>query len=261
MLYFIKILHQQFRYYTMSSDIIDKQVLRTVVAGITSKIEEAQMSNGGKIPYGCVVREIAAAAVLFPNVTVTRDQVNNALRRRKKKRMAIVTAVASQPPTRPSFDPPSQLSFEPPHPPPSQQPSQSSVSPTPVPKVGRKTDKKKRSEKMNLVAARNEVCSIYSQELQQHKADKTNCRKYFPTGRLDLIIKEVKDKRNISEDVIISKKLIRKRILKNKLVVLTPSGPDSPLAAIEPKLPVLSLLWPKSGNFCAHPAASTSSMI
>ena len=56
----------------------------------------------------------------------------------------------------------------------------------------------------------------------------------FPTGRLDAIIDEVKKKRKI--DASISKKFVRKRICRNKVTVVTPSGPDSPLAAIEPKI-------------------------
>ena len=44
----------------------------------------------------------------------------------------------------------------------------------------------------------------------------------------------MKEKRNIGEDVLISKKFIRKRIENDRITVITPSGPDSPLAAIEP---------------------------
>lgn len=73
-------------------------------------------------------------------------------------------------------------------------------------------------------------------KLNQHKQAHVYDAKvpYFPTGRLDAIIDEVKKKRKI--DANISKKFVRKRICRNKITVVTPSGPDSPLASIEPKI-------------------------
>lgn len=73
-------------------------------------------------------------------------------------------------------------------------------------------------------------------ELKQHKEAHKNDRgiPYFPTGRLDAIIDEVKKKGKI--ETTISKKFVGKRISRNKITVVTPSSPDSPLAAIEPTI-------------------------
>ena len=73
------------------SDKIKKSVHKTIVDGITGKIEEDIAKNKGKMPYGCVTREIADAKTLFPTIDITRDHINNALRRRKKKRVSIIS--------------------------------------------------------------------------------------------------------------------------------------------------------------------------
>ena len=118
------------------SDKIKKSVHKTIVDGITSKIEEAIAKNKGKMPYGCVTREIADAKTLFPTIDITRDHINNALRRRKKKRVSIISSAV----------PVSAVA---------------TVSAPSTSKIGRPCEKRTRGEILNVRAAKNEICSIY----------------------------------------------------------------------------------------------------
>ena len=200
------------------SDKIKKSVHKTIVDGITSKIEEAIAKNKGKMPYGCVTREIADAKTLFPTIDITRDHINNALRRRKKKRVSIISLAV----------PVSAFA---------------TVSAPSTSKIGRLCEKRTRGEILNVRAAKNEICSIYKNELDVHKAHHFGINRHvkFPTGRLDEIINEVRKKRKLSEDVKITKKFVRQRISKDTVIVVTASGPDSPLAAVEPDIVKLIL--------------------
>ena len=195
-----------------------KQAIKTVVDSIANRIEEEAFKNDGKIPYGLVAKEVNDAKTIFPNLQITRDHINNTLRRRKKNMQSSLSSIVSPNPT----------------------------SKPATTKIGRPTgttDKRKRSECMNVKAAKNEICQIYHDEKKRHKSEHQGIAKKrnFPAGRLDQIIKEVKEKRNIGEDVLISKKFIRKRIENDRITVITPSGPDSPLAAIEPLIVKLIL--------------------
>lgn len=69
-------------------------------------------------------------------------------------------------------------------------------------------------------------------ELQDHRSKEEAGN--FPSGRLDAIINEVKKRRKL--DVDITKKFVRQRISRGTISVYTPSGPDSPLAPLEPKI-------------------------
>ena len=94
------------------SDKIKKSVHKTIVDGITSKIEEAIAKNKGKMPYGCVTWEIADAKKLFPTVDITAmlekkslsdsritlQKYNNKNKQHTKKR-AILTLYFSWSPT------------------------------------------------------------------------------------------------------------------------------------------------------------------
>lgn len=63
---------------------MNKQAFNTIVEGIAGKIERAIAGNDGKVPYGCVSKEVAAAKTLFPDLNIDRNHINNMLRRRSK---------------------------------------------------------------------------------------------------------------------------------------------------------------------------------
>ena len=121
---------------------------KTIVDGITSKIEEAIAKKKGKMRYGCVTREIADSKKLFPTVDITCDHINNALRRRKKKRVSIIsTAVPVYAVT----------------------PTDATISATSTIKIGRLCEQRKRGEILSVRAAKNEICSMHKNELDNHK--------------------------------------------------------------------------------------------
>ena len=43
--------------------------------------------NDGRVPYGMVASQIADAKKTCPSIAISRDQINNMLRRRKKRRL------------------------------------------------------------------------------------------------------------------------------------------------------------------------------
>ena len=178
--------------------------------------------------------------------------MNNELRRRKKKPTTMNAEINNPPnPSVASTDPPDASSVTPIVSPMIVPPDASiasiappdvsvasvalpDISTIPSSKHGRKAIKRKHSEKMNIIGVKNEICTVYCDELREHRS--LNSENNFPTGRLDQIIKEVKKKRKICKDVAITKNLIRKRVATGKIIALTSSGPESPLVAIEPAI-------------------------
>ena len=113
---------------------MDKQAFNTIVEGIAGKIERAIADNDGKVPYGCVSKEVATAKELFPDLNIDRNHINNMLRRRRKQlKLSTLQAAKSNNPC-----------------------------PAPCPtKPGRPkgtTEKQKRVNQMNIIAAKNEIC-------------------------------------------------------------------------------------------------------
>ena len=153
-----------------------KDAKNTVIQGITTKVEKAMSENNGKVPYGFVAREVATAKVVFPNLKINRDHINYMLDKCKKERS---TAIQQ---TVPLNDPIVTL-------------------PT-VPKIlgrptGSSTEKRKRSKCLNVTAAKNGICELYSEGKELHNAKHAGYAKTpnFFTGRLGTIINEVKKKR------------------------------------------------------------------
>ena len=182
---------------------------RMVANGIAAKVEKAMAKNNGKIPYGLVKKEIDAAKPTF--LTLSCDHINYALKRRKNKRISLISSAT--PATIQTVNPivvNSSTSSEEPSTALSLNLTSESVKPKGRPKGT--TEKQKRSEKLNIVACKNEICKIYQTELKRHKSLQTSNIKpnYFPTGRLDEIIQEVKTRRNIGEDVDIKKQQYEK---------------------------------------------------
>ena len=217
---------------------IQKWALETLVEGISNKIERAAEKNDGKVPYGMLAKELAQAKLICPSVTITRDHVNNMLRKRKKTRLAnlatartssashipnIVTTTSVSTPAAAAGSTSTDVNYL----------ASATVTPTvntitanstsanrkrPRPKgVKDKVEQLHpwlgRYEKMKIDEAKNEICEIYYNELQAHKQKHEG--QNFPTGRLDQIISDVKKKRKIEDDVPITKKYVRRRIYIN----------------------------------------------
>ena len=77
----------------------EKAALDTVVEFIACQVEVAKSENNGKIPYGFVANQVKDAKINFSNMSITRDHVNNMLRRRKKECLGAIasTIVPSKP--------------------------------------------------------------------------------------------------------------------------------------------------------------------
>ena len=142
----------------------NKAAQNTVIQGIVSKVERAMHQNEGKIPYRFVAREVASAKISFPNLKINRDHINYVLQKRKKEQNKALQSIPSTSPT---------------------------LTQPPIPKVAGRptgtTEKRKRSECLNERAAKNEICKIYHDEKEQHRAGHANAIKVanFPTGCLD----------------------------------------------------------------------------
>lgn len=206
-----------------------KAALKTVIEGIASKVIDAMEANGGRVPYGMVTNEIIQTNKSFPNLNVNREQVNNALRRRKKRKQEMISSILHTPIVTTTNQSSASTSTS--------APISSSIN---VARRGGRpvgtTNQKKRADMLNIRAAKNEICLLYKEELEAHKKKHKRERKNFPTGRLDEIINGVKKKRKIEDEKSITKKFIRKRITENRISVNTSCGPQTPLAAVEPKI-------------------------
>ena len=102
------------------------------------------------------------------------------------------------------------------------------------PKGGRptgSTNEKKRLDEVALVAARNEIALIFGKEKKRAQKDHTRMKR----GLLQEIIKDVKKNRNIPDEVEIPADLIRKRVLRNNILINHTNGKGnvSPLLQYE----------------------------
>ena len=102
------------------------------------------------------------------------------------------------------------------------------------PKGGRptgSTNDKKRLDEVALVAARNEIASIFGKERKRVQTAHTRMK----PGFLEQIIMDVKKKRNIPDEVEIPADLIRKRVFRNNIFINHTNGKGnvSPLLQYE----------------------------
>ena len=72
-----------------------KEIQKTLIEGIASNIDAAMGANNGKIPYGMMKEQLAHAKQINPTVSITRDQINNALRKRKKLRQSALSTIVT----------------------------------------------------------------------------------------------------------------------------------------------------------------------
>ena len=81
-----------------------------------------------------------------------------------------------------------------------------------------------------MIASKNEIATLYKAERDQAG------KKRLKRGRLDDIIKEVKKRNLLPDDIVIDKPLIRQRMKQNIFVSVGHAGLSSPLKKIEPEI-------------------------
>ena len=195
---------------------------RAVLTALSKCMHDVAMKNNGKMPYGHIQSYVEQNSKLYK--WVTRDALNSAYTRYKRSLVAkpLVAQVevsnsASNSSCTMSTLSQSSLNFD------------STGAVDGRNKGGRPTgttdeDKRKRLEK--IVQMKNDITLEY----QQLKGKDGNMEK----GKLKRIINKHKIKRKL-EEVDVPLGTIRRRVLRNKLVVMTPhhGGHTSPLASID----------------------------
>ena len=211
------------------------------------RVWEEKIKCSGKLPHGFITKLVKQNITLFPSLT--RDTINNALRKHLKAGIACPTSYAkhhpmnlinnvrskesgSSPPNNAASppnnttSPPNNDAAQPNNDPDDAAPSgvlpsvpsspttptiPSPISVTPSPQKGLNlkggrpkgtTIANKKNKEIAIVASINEVADIYQKERKEAIRKKKKMRR----GRLQEIIKQVKEQNNLPEDVVIKKK-------------------------------------------------------
>ena len=216
------------------------------------RVWNEKLKEGGKLKNGFISDLIRSNTSLIPSLT--RDCLNNALRKYAKLEItSCATFAAHYPEKMPhAVTPPSQSVQEvsPTQSQPSSSPTPCTPAPTPPIPVTPSPTKPETSKggrpkgttvasKLNLekavVSTLNEIADIYDKERKEQK------KKKMKKGRLQEIIKEVREQNNIPEDITINVATIQQRCRRKRTQVYC-SGPPPPLGPIEDRLIATMLL-------------------
>ena len=221
-----------------------KQVTKATKLGVLTElcnqIDQAKAETS-RIPYGLVSKLVSESKTTFP--WITRDVINNHYRRIQQK----TPEIAPLPPQEPcnefennpslvsdssenSEDTEDVMQTQPPPP----------IMPIQRAKGGRaKGDTKDKRKKCAdaLIAARNEITMLFCEELKKKKRKrKTRVAK----GAFDLIVKDIKQRRNLPDTFQMSYHTARQRVMRNKIFCVH-KGHTSPLISIE-KAAVMTII-------------------
>ena len=195
----------------LNQSTIAKVTKHKILDDIYNQIDLKRQTITGKIPYNYVARLVASHSTACP--WLTRDCVNNEMRRRKKK------GIFHSTPESATTDTTSVNIVTPPATP--------SVPASRI-KGGRPvgtTQKNIKHNELAIVAAKNETTEIFVKE------KKASGKKRLPPGRLAAIISEVKKRNFVPDDLKILESTIRPRVKKQRLSILQAHlGPQSPLS-------------------------------
>ena len=187
---------------------IAKATKKNIVNDLCNTIDLQRQTNKGRVPMGFVAGLIKSHLSVCP--WLTRDTLNNELRRRKRLGSHLISSTNASLVTTSVTD---------------------IVVAAPRTKGGRPsgtTDVKKKNSEMAIIAAKNEIC------LQFDKDKKRAGKKRLERGYLTKLISHVKLSNGLGEDADISKACIRQRYKKARLFLEdSTTGPVSPLRACE----------------------------
>ena len=190
-------------------------ILTDLCNSIDIKKRENNLSRDDRIPRGFVAGLVAGVKPVCP--WISRDAINNEYRRRRKNGIFYIEAGASLTTTGAvdiARNTVSDITLE-------------------RKKGGRPvgaSNKNKNNLKLAVIASKNEIATLYKAERDQAG------KKRLKRGRLDDIIKEVKERNSLPDDIVIDKPLIRQRMKQNIFVSVGHAGLSSPLTKIEPEI-------------------------
>ena len=213
-----------------------KQVTKAAKLGVLTElcnqIVQAKAETG-RIPYGLVSKLVSESKTTFP--WITRNMINNHYRRIQQK----TPEIAPLPPQEPCDEfenNPSLVSDSSENSEDTKDVTQTQP-PPPIMTIQRarggraKGDTKDKRKKCAdaIIAARNEITMLFCEELKKKKCKrKTRVAK----GVFDLIVKDVKRRRNLPDTFQMSYYTARQRIMRNK-IFCDHKGHTSPLISIE----------------------------
>ena len=191
------------------ADIV-KATKQGILVALCNQIDQqTNNSVNGKLPYGYVASLVKGHAAVCP--WLTRDSINNEMKRRKQKSKLLVLTTTNLMTTSVT--------------------DLAAVTPGDRKRGGRPdgaTNLKKRMCEVATSSAKNEICVTFLND--KKKAGK----KRLPHGHLIKLISRVKRKHNLDEDAVISTHCIRQRVKKGCLEMKDAKpGPKSPLQMYE----------------------------
>ena len=192
-----------------------KAAKKIMVSSLCKQIDDARKLNNGNLPHGFLTKLIHTTSIAAPNFKITRHDIRN---------MSLKNS--NQPlPISPSNSDTNSLVIH-------DQNMMSSSRGNGGRPVG-STKIMAKNITIAYVAAKNEIATRFSGEKMRAKAKFKRLKK----GRLDEIISQVKKKRNLPHDFVVSPTVIRKRVERNNLIVTNEggSGQVSTLLDLEPQ--------------------------
>ena len=215
------------------------------LSDIVDRLQDAQLKNNGKTPYGWVQREVRKLKKECPSIHITANDIFNEQKRRKRKLENDIIGTRIQrvhQNVTPTVDlaPNSQQSNDeapPTIPPPPQPPPEEKAQPNKGGRPVGTTKKRKKNKELAEISAMNEICTLFNARRLSHK-EKYGAKSRLPNGVLDDIIENVIDSHHLQNcDHGITKKRVRGRFMRNRrLHTLEFQGTESPLLTIEPKV-------------------------
>ena len=187
-----------------------KDAKKAIIYNLCSQLKEKKKNNDGTIPYGYISKAVEHLNEKSPELKVTRHNLSYHIRKMGETDNSAGTETAS---------------------------SLSSASPKKQPGEGAgrpkgSTIQNKSNIQISIMAAKNEIATIYASEKKKIKKGKRMKR-----GRLDEITKDVIARRGLPNDFQMNMGTLKKRLKRGNLLVTNPKGKGSvsPLVGLEEK--------------------------
>lgn len=217
-----------------SSDqkVLDRNIMKSLVATVLKKEKDIKMHGKERLPHNYYKNLISPFLNLMP--TLSEKSLKNAVSYEKRKNLTqrTVPPAADSPPSvlchsSSSNNSPS-ISSSSNNPPSINDNTSSDIQPT-VQKKGRPNKENLRTTNITYCEAANEITHM-AMEVKRREGALTN-------ESFEMIVSEVREKRNLPENFEIKRGTVKKRIQKNRTVVDAhrhKGGVDTPLAEVEP---------------------------
>ena len=220
--------------YIQSAKRAAKSAKQQLISSICNELDNVKEANNGTIKHGVITKLIAAYSSAAPHMKISRHDIRNMIIKRSNSKVLVVTPPPSPPPVNESESTAIVVT-----PPPTTTPAINSliVLDTCARMNGGRpigsTKEKLVNSEVSIVAAKNEIATLYAEERDKAKRQKMRVKR----GLLSKITTQVRKKRSLPEDCVISPRAILRRVDRKRVVVLNKngSGQVSPLLEIEPE--------------------------